>query len=65
MAGIRTGKSISAQTIARTLTKQKRLAANFLFSRGRGYLSDTGKFFSTVARDSIGRYFTKAETLQL
>lgn len=47
MAG--TGKSTIAQTIARTLTKQKRLAANFIFSRGRGDLSDTGKFFSIVA----------------
>ena len=44
-----TVKSTIAQTIARTLTKQNRLAANFLFSRGRGYLSDAGKFFSAVA----------------
>lgn len=43
-----TGKSTIAQTIARTLTKAKWLAANFLFSRGRGDLSDIGKFFSIV-----------------
>lgn len=48
MAG--TGKSTIARTIARTLTEQKRLAASFFFSRGRGDLSHTGKLFSTIAR---------------
>lgn len=48
MAG--TGKSTIAQNIARTLTKQNRLAASFFFSRGRGDLSNTGKLFSTIAR---------------
>lgn len=47
MAG--TSKSTIAQIIARTLTKQKRLAANFLFSRDRGDLSDIDKFFNIVA----------------
>ena len=47
MAG--TGKSTIARTVTRTLTEQKRLAANFFFSRGRGDLSHTGKLFSTVA----------------
>ncbi len=47
MAG--TGKSTIARTITRTLTEQKRLAANFFFSRGRGDLSHTGRLFSTVA----------------
>ena len=44
-----TGKSTVARTITRTLTEQKRLAANFFFSRGRGDLSHTGRLFSTVA----------------
>lgn len=47
MAG--TGKSTIARTVARTLAKQQRLAANFFFSRGRGDLSHTGKLFSTIA----------------
>lgn len=47
MAG--TGKSTIARTITHTLKEQKRLAANFFFSRGRGDLSHTGKLFSTVA----------------
>ena len=47
MAG--TGKSTIARTITRTLNDQKRLAANFFFSRGRGDLSHTGKLFSTIA----------------
>ena len=47
MAG--TGKSTIARTIARTLTEQKRLAANFFFSRGRGDLSHAGKLLSTIA----------------
>lgn len=46
MAGI--GKSIIARIITRTLTEQDRLAVNFLFSRGQGDLSHTGKLFSTV-----------------
>lgn len=48
MAG--TGKSTIAQTIARNLTEQNRLAASFFFSKGRGDLSHTGKLFSTIAR---------------
>lgn len=47
MAG--TGKSTIARTVARTLTEQKRLAANFFFSRGRGDLSHAGKLLSTIA----------------
>lgn len=47
MAG--TGKSTIARTIARNLTEQKRLAANSFFSKGRGDLSHTGKFVSTIA----------------
>ena len=64
MAG--TGKSTIARTIARTLTKQKRLAASFFFSRGRGDLSNTGKLFSTVAiqlaatSTELKRYICKA-----
>ncbi|MCJ1467401.1 hypothetical protein MMC07_006025 [Pseudocyphellaria aurata] len=47
MAG--TGKSTIARTIARTLTKQNRLAANFFFSRGRGDLGHASKLLSTIA----------------
>lgn len=47
MAG--TGKSTIARTIARTLAGQKRLAANFFFSRGRGDLSHADKLLSTMA----------------
>lgn len=43
------GKSTIARTIARTLTAQKRLAANFFFSRGRGDLSHADKLVSTIA----------------
>ena len=45
-----TGKSTIARTITRTLTEQRRVVANFFFSRGGGDLSHTGKLFSTVAK---------------
>ena len=47
MAG--TGKSTIARSVTRTLTEQKRLAANFFFSRGRGDLSHTGRLLTTLA----------------
>ncbi len=48
MAG--TGKSTIARTVAHVLAKQKRLAANFFFSRGRGDLSHAGKLLTSIAR---------------
>lgn len=47
MAG--TGKSTIARTIARQLAQQKRLGANFFFSRGRGDLGHAGELFGTIA----------------
>ncbi|MCJ1471179.1 hypothetical protein MMC07_009827 [Pseudocyphellaria aurata] len=44
-----TGKSTIARSIAHTLTKQKRLAANFFFSRGRGDLGHANRLLSTIA----------------
>ena len=64
MAG--TGKSTIARTIACTLVKEKRLTANFFFSRGRGDLSHTGRLFSTIARQlaatsqTLKRYICEA-----
>jgi len=47
MAG--TGKSTISRTVARQLAEEKRLAASFFFSRGRGDISHAGKFFTTIA----------------
>jgi hypothetical protein len=47
MAG--TGKSTIARTVARTFYDQGRLGASFFFSRGRGDLAKTDKFFPTLA----------------
>ena len=47
MAG--TGKSTISRTVARQLAEEKRLAASFFFSRGRGDLGHAGKFFTTIA----------------
>lgn len=66
MAG--TGKSTIARTIARSLTEQKRLGANFFFSRGRGDLSHAGKLLSTIAiqlaatSQTLKRYICEAIT---
>ena len=47
MAG--TGKSTIARTVAHEYYNQKRLGANFFFSRGTEDRSHSGKFFTTVA----------------
>jgi len=47
MAG--TGKSTITRTVAHQLAEEKRLAASFLFSRGRGDIGHAGKFFTTIA----------------
>ena len=47
MAG--TGKSTISRTVAAELAKKNRLAASFFFSRGRGDISNAGKFFTTIA----------------
>jgi len=47
MAG--TGKSTISRTVAAELAEKKRLAASFFFSRGRGDISHSGKFFTTIA----------------
>jgi len=47
MAG--TGKSTIAQTVARACADQNRLGASFFFSRGRGDLSHSTKFITSLA----------------
>ncbi|RPB26719.1 hypothetical protein L211DRAFT_781050, partial [Terfezia boudieri ATCC MYA-4762] len=47
MAG--TGKSTISRTVARQLAEEKKLAASFFFSRGRGDIGHAGKFFTTIA----------------
>lgn len=47
MAG--TGKSVIARTNATEYDKRGRLGASFFFSRGRGDLASSAKFFTTFA----------------
>jgi hypothetical protein len=51
MAG--TGKSTIARTVARRFADQKRLGASFFFSRGRGDLGHTTKFFTSLAAQLV------------
>ncbi|KAJ9654373.1 hypothetical protein H2201_009008 [Coniosporium apollinis] len=53
MAG--TGKSTISRTVASDLANEKRLAASFFFSRGRGDISHAGKFFTTIAAQLASR----------
>jgi pantothenate kinase-related protein Tda10 len=44
-----TGKSTISRTIAHRYNEQNRLGASFFFSKGGGDVSNTGKFFTSLA----------------
>ena len=44
-----TGKSTISRTFARTLDRERRLAASFFFKRGEGALGTASRFFTTIA----------------
>lgn len=49
MAGI--GKSMIAQTIAQSFTKNRQLGASFFFKKGKSDRGTAGRFFTTILRD--------------
>ncbi|OCL10893.1 hypothetical protein AOQ84DRAFT_387205 [Glonium stellatum] len=53
MAG--TGKSTIARTIAQSFADQGQLGASFFFKRGEGERGNATRFFTTIARDLMGR----------